>query len=68
VSLLTLEDVAKRCGLSRRTIEREIDRGHLHALRVGERGVRVREVEYDRWLEIRSGGASTLRGTQPKED
>ena len=67
MTLLTLDEVAKLGRVSRRTVEREIDRGNLKILRIGA-SIRVREVEVDRWLDSRSDTGSTLRGTQPKED
>jgi excisionase family DNA binding protein len=48
--LLSPEDVAKRCGLSRRAIYRAIERGELPATRLCSR-LRVASDDLEAWLE-----------------
>jgi excisionase family DNA binding protein len=40
--LLTLDEVAERLALSRRTVERKIERGVIPALQLGGRGTAIR--------------------------
>jgi excisionase family DNA binding protein len=47
--LLSPEDVARACGLSRRAVYRAIARGELRAARLCHR-LRVRPVELERWI------------------
>jgi excisionase family DNA binding protein len=47
--LLTLDQVAERCQLSRRTVERLVAAALLPALKVGH-SVRVDPAELERWL------------------
>jgi excisionase family DNA binding protein len=50
--LLTVDQVAERLGVSRRTVERKIAAGEIPALRLGGRRspLRVDERELERWL------------------
>jgi excisionase family DNA binding protein len=50
--LLTVDDVAERLGVSRRTVERKIARGELPAFQLGgpRSPVRVDERELEEWL------------------
>jgi excisionase family DNA binding protein len=48
--LLSPEDVARRCGLSRRAVYRAIDRGELAASRLCHR-LRVRQEDLAAWLD-----------------
>lgn len=48
--LLSPEDVAKRCGLSRKAVYRAIDRGELKASRLCSR-LRIREEDMESWIE-----------------
>jgi len=50
--LLTVDDVAERLGVSRRTVERKIARGELPAFQLGgpRLPVRVDERELEEWL------------------
>jgi excisionase family DNA binding protein len=57
--LLSPEDVARVCGLSRRAVYRAIARGELRAARLCHR-LRVRPEELERWI-----GAQTLAGEHP---
>jgi excisionase family DNA binding protein len=47
--LLSPEDVARACGLSRRAVYRAIARGELRAARLCHR-LRVQPVELERWI------------------
>ena len=51
--LLSPEDVAQACGLSRRAVYRAIARGELPAARLCHR-LRVRPAELERWIAERS--------------
>ena len=57
--LLSPEDVARVCGLSRRAVYRAIARGELRAARLCHR-LRVRPEELERWI-----GAQTLAAERP---
>lgn len=57
--LLSPEDVAHVCGLSRRAVYRAIARGELRAARLCHR-LRVRPEELERWI-----GAQTLGAESP---
>ena len=48
--LLSPEDVAVRCGLSRRAVYRAIERGDLLASRLCHR-LRIRPADVDAWIE-----------------
>lgn len=50
-SFLTVAEVAELLKLNPQTIRNWIDRGELRAVRVGERRVRVRQADLDRFLE-----------------
>jgi excisionase family DNA binding protein len=49
-ALLSPEQVARRCGLSRRAVYRAIDRGELRASRLCSR-IRIRAEDVDAWVE-----------------
>jgi excisionase family DNA binding protein len=49
--LLTPADAARLATVSRDTIYREIDRGSLKALRVGDRLLRIDPHDFRHWLE-----------------
>ena len=57
--LLTLDEVAERLRLSRRTVERLVAAELLPALRVGQRAVRVDQLEFHDWLYGESGGLTS---------
>jgi excisionase family DNA binding protein len=48
--LLTPENVANACGLSRRAVYRAIERGELRAIRLCSR-LRIRAEDLDAWLD-----------------
>lgn len=50
--LLSPEDVARACGLSRRAVYRAIARGELPAARLCHR-LRVRPIDLERWISER---------------
>jgi excisionase family DNA binding protein len=56
--LLSPEDVARVCGLSRRAVYRAIARGELRASRLCHR-LRIHPAELERWI------AEETRGTSP---
>lgn len=58
--LLSPEDVARACGLSRRAVYRAIARGELRAARLCNR-LRVQPVELERWIV-----AQTLAADPPE--
>ncbi len=60
--LLSPEEVARFCGLSRRAVYRAISRGELHAARLCNR-LRIRPTELDRWI-----GERVLDSEQPRVD
>jgi excisionase family DNA binding protein len=49
-ALLSPEQVARRCGLSRRAVYRAIDRGELRASRLCSR-IRIRAEDVDAWVQ-----------------
>jgi len=55
--LLSPEDVARVCGLSRRAVYRAIARGELRAARLCHR-LRVQQAELERWIAEQTQGAS----------
>jgi excisionase family DNA binding protein len=63
--LLSPEDVARACGLSRRAVYRAIARGELRAARLCHR-LRVHPAELERWIaeETRGADPSTPRRSQ----
>jgi excisionase family DNA binding protein len=60
--LLSPEDVARICGLSRRAVYRAIARGELRAVRLCHR-LRIRPAELERWIggQISSSESRRLR-------
>lgn len=48
-ALLSPEDVARLCGLSRKTVYRAVERGELQAFRLCSR-LRIRREDVDAWL------------------
>ena len=50
--LLSPEDVAQACRLSRRAVYRAIDRGELPAVRLCSR-LRIRPDDLERWIDAR---------------
>ena len=56
-SLMSPEDVAKWCGLSRRAVYRAIERGELSASRLCHR-LRVRPSDVEAWVEATRVAAS----------
>ena len=57
--LLSPEDVARVCGLSRRAVYRAIARGELRAARLCHR-LRVHPAELERWIADETRGAGSL--------
>ena len=55
--LLSPEDVARVCGLSRRAVYRAIARGELRAARLCHR-LRIHSAELERWIAGETLGAS----------
>lgn len=55
--LLSPEDVARVCGLSRRAVYRAIARGELRAARLCHR-LRIHPAELERWIAEETYGAS----------
>jgi excisionase family DNA binding protein len=49
-SLLSPEDVAKHCGLSRKAVYRAIERGELPASKLCSR-LRIRPEDVERWID-----------------
>src|SRR5262249_55357300 len=49
-ALLCPEDVARRCGLSRRAVYRAIERGELRASRLCSR-IRIRAADVEAWVD-----------------
>lgn len=50
-ALLSPEQVAGRCGLSRKAVYRAIERGELRASRLCSR-IRLRPEDVDSWIEV----------------
>lgn len=69
--LLTLDDVASRMGVSRRTVERRVAAGEIPALQLGgpRTPIRVDAVELDAWLRspVQDAGASSSPAEPPAE-
>lgn len=65
--LLTVQDVADRCGLSMKAIYRAIDRGDLRASKLCSR-LRVRAEDVDAWIERSTLDRSTIPsvGIEPR--
>jgi excisionase family DNA binding protein len=59
--LLTLDEVAERLRLSRRTVERMVAAEPLTAYRVSHRAVRVDEAELETWIY----GSDDSAGSSP---
>ena len=49
-ALLSPEEVARQCGLSRRAVYRAIERGELRASRLCSR-IRIRAADVEAWVE-----------------
>ena len=55
IDLLTVDEVAKRCHVSTKTVRRAIDRGELRASRLATRGAWVvRAGDFEAWLDLRA--------------
>jgi len=64
--LLSPEDVARRCGLSRRAVYDAIRRGELPAIRLCNR-LRIRPDAFEEWLAVNTVTAVRLQqvATEP---
>jgi len=62
--LLSPEDVARACGLSRRAVYRAIARGELRAARLCHR-LRVHPVELERWIAEETHAANSTAPMRP---
>ena len=49
--LFSIPEAAESCSVCERTISRLISRGELHAIKIGNRGVRVAVAELQRWID-----------------
>jgi excisionase family DNA binding protein len=56
--LLSPEEVARACGLSRRAVYRSIARGELRATRLCNR-LRIRPAEFEKWIAAGTPGPET---------
>lgn len=55
IELLTVDQVARACQVSSRTVMRAIEAGDLRASQLATRGVwRVREEDVEAWLDLRA--------------
>ena len=63
--LLSPEEVARACGLSRRAVYRAIARGELRAARLCNR-LRVQPDELERWIGERTVAPEALASTRPR--
>jgi excisionase family DNA binding protein len=64
MKLLRIEEVAVALGRSFQAVRNAIAAGDLGAVRVGERGVRVREEDVAKYLERRTASRKALAGQQ----
>jgi len=62
-ALLSPEQVARRCGLSRRAVYRAIERGELRASRLCSR-IRIRAADVEAWVDEHEIEPSS-KGTRP---
>jgi len=62
--LLSPEEVARACGLSRRAVYRAIARGELRATRLCNR-LRIRPAEFEKWIE--AGASKPETAARPEE-
>jgi len=62
--LLAPEDVARRCGLSRRAVYDAIRRGELAAIRLCNR-LRIRPDAFEEWLAANAVAAHQLQQVAP---
>lgn len=60
--LLHPDEVARRLGISRRTLRRFTSAGEIPAVRITRRIVRYRRVDIERWLEGHIGNLLDLPG------
>lgn len=65
--LLSPEDVARVCGLSRRAVYRAIARGELRAARLCHR-LRIHPVELERWIVGEGAGPLPSRRVRRRVD
>jgi len=54
VLALRLPEVARRIGTSRRFLEKQISAGHLRAVKLSARCVRIRPEDLAAWMERRA--------------
>lgn len=64
MKLLRIEEVAVALGRSFQAVRNAIASGDLAAVRVGERGVRVREEDVARFIERGAASREPLAGQQ----
>ena len=62
--LLSPEDVARQCGLSRRAVYRAIERGELRASRLCSR-LRIRPEDLDAWIDANRVEPAVRVGAPP---
>lgn len=60
--LFKLPELAAETGVTRRFLEMEISRGHLVALKLSARVLRIRRADWERYLNERATGALTVGG------
>lgn len=56
-ALLSPEDIARQCGLSRKAVYRAIERGGLAAFRLCSR-LRLRPEDFEAWLKLAHGSTT----------
>ncbi len=64
--LLTVEEVAAYLKLNQQTVRNMIDRGQLHAVRIGARRVRIRQSELDRFIAAGEPQTATTNEGEPR--
>jgi excisionase family DNA binding protein len=50
MSYLSLQDAARELGVSRRTIQRYIQRGWIHVIRITPRNLRISRPDFDKFI------------------
>lgn len=66
-TFLTVSEIAERLRVNPQTVRNWIARGQLHAIRVGQRRIRVRQSDFDRFIGLGTSTATPTRhGQEPR--
>jgi excisionase family DNA binding protein len=66
--LLTIDQAAELCSCSRRTIQTEMQRGHLRHVRIAKRMTRIAPIDLEEYLNSRKRGGTRPVDAQARDE